>query len=106
MKEARVDELPCPVGETEDLCDLYEQLRGFILEASGLPGQVYGLGVLMRQGMRVWMNACGEHAQLERASSSVADRVASCLPSPMQAELTRTLASLVWNHNEREVKKL
>jgi hypothetical protein len=29
---------------------IYEQLRGFVPEAQGLPGQVYGLDVLMRKG--------------------------------------------------------
>jgi hypothetical protein len=104
LKGDRADELSPPGGETERLCDLYEQLRGFVLEGSALPGQVYGLGVLLRQGMRAWMAACVEHAQLERASNNVVYQVAPCLPLSMQEELTRALASLVLNTNEREVE--
>ena len=104
MKGDRADELSPPGGETERLCYLYEQLRGFVLEGSGLPGQVYGLGVLLRQGMRAWMAACVEHAQIERASNYVVYQVALCLPLSMQEELTRALASLVLNNNEREVE--
>ncbi|MCG7852576.1 MAG: hypothetical protein MIO92_08645, partial [Methanosarcinaceae archaeon] len=104
MKGDRTDELSPPGDETERLCDLYEQLRSFVLEGSSLPGQVYGLGVLLRQGMRAWMAACVEHAQLERASNNVVYKVAPCLPSSMQEELTRTLASLVLNNNERGVE--
>jgi len=105
LKEASAHELSSPPGaETEPLCELYEQLRGFVLEGSGLPGQVYGLGVLMRQGMLAWMSACVEHAQLERASNNVVYKVAPCLPSCMQEELARTLASLVLSNNERGVE--
>jgi hypothetical protein len=103
LKEAWADELSRP-GAAGRLCELYEQLRGFVLEGLGLPGQVYGLGVLMRQGMGAWMTACVEHAQLDRASNNVACQVAPCLPSSMQEELTRTLASLVLSNNEMEVE--
>ena len=88
----------------ERLCDLYEQLRSFVLEGSALPGQVYGLGLLLRQGMRAWMSACVEHTEFERASNNVVYKVAPCLALSMQEELTRTLASLVLNTNEREVE--
>ena len=44
-------------GATDPLYEHYEQLRGYVLEASDMPGQVYGLGVLLQKGMRAWIEA-------------------------------------------------
>lgn len=98
MKGTRTQEL-ARRGGTELLCDLYEQLRSFVLQGSGLPGQFYGLGVLLRQGMVAWIAACVEHTRLEAASGNMVYQVAPGLPPSMQAELTRTLASIVLNNN-------
>jgi len=48
------------------LCKPYEHLRSYVLEASNMPGQVYGLGVMLRQGMRAWIDATLEYAQLKQ----------------------------------------
>ena len=51
-------------GATDPLCKHYEQLRGYVLEASDMPGQVYGLGVMLQKGMRAWIEATCEHCQV------------------------------------------
>ena len=104
MKEARTqEELACRQA-TEPLCDRYEQLRSFVLHGSGLKGQFYGLGVLLRQGMIAWMAACVEQKRFEASSDNRVYQLAPGLAPSIQAELTRTLASLVLNHNKREVE--
>jgi len=89
-------------GATDPLTELYEHVRSFVLQGSGLPGEVYGLGVLLRQGMRTWIETCMEHAHLERASGTAVLQVASRLPCCDHAEVTRLLAGMVLNTIEKE----
>lgn len=92
----------CP-GATDPLCKLYEQLRSHVLETAAGPGPVYGLGVMLRQGMRAWIEATLEYAQLEPDPgpdvSPKPPRILSCV----QAELTIMLAGIVLTHSRGEV---
>jgi hypothetical protein len=102
MNNTCPEELACP-GATDPLCKLYEQLRSYMLGASDRPGPVYGLGVMSRQGMRAWIEATLEYAQLEPdpgpAVSPKTPRILSCV----QAELTIMLAGIVLTHSRGEV---
>lgn len=94
--------LACP-GAADPLCKLYEQLRSSVLEASDVPGQVYGLGVLLRQGMRAWIEATVEYAQLKQASDNTISQEHHWVLSSVEAELTIMLASIVVKHTQKEV---
>ncbi len=95
-------ELACP-GATDPLCKLYEQLRSYVLEASDMPGQVYGLGVMLRQGMWAWIEATVQYTQLNQASDHTIFQKHHWVHSSVQAELTIMLASIVLNHSQKEV---
>ena len=88
-------------GATDPLCEHYEQLRGYVLEASDMPGQVYGLGVLLQKGMRAWIEATCEHCQVKAADGHVDSHQAGGMLSSVQTELAGMLAGIVLNHNQR-----
>lgn len=69
-----------------------------------MPGQVYGLGVLLRQGMRAWIGATLEYAQVKHDPGHVLTTKSSCVLSSVEAELTIMLASIVVKHTEKEVR--
>ena len=102
MKQTCPEELGCP-GATDPLCKLYEQLRSFVLEASDVGGQVYGLGVMLRQGMRAWIETTVEYAQVEQDTGNTVSQKTSWIVSSVQAELTRMLAAIVLNRSQKEV---
>lgn len=102
MKQTSNEELTCP-GAADPLCKLYEQLRSSVLEPSGVPGQVYGLGVMLRQGMRAWIEATLEYAQVEQDSGHVVTPNTSWVLSSVEAELTIMLATIVIKHSQKEV---
>jgi len=102
MNKTCHEELACP-GATDPLCKLYEQLRSYVLEASDMPGQVYGLGVMLRQGMRAWIEATLEYTQLKQASDHSISQEHPWVLSSVEAELTIRLATLVLNRSQKEV---
>lgn len=102
LKQTYPEELGCP-GHTDPLCKLYEQLRSFVLEVSDMPGQVYGLGVMLRQGMRAWIEATLEYTQVEQDPGIAVSQKTSWITSSVQAELTRMLAVIVLNRSQKEV---
>ncbi|MGB7295628.1 MAG: hypothetical protein WBC70_08570 [Candidatus Aminicenantales bacterium] len=102
MKQAGHEELASP-GATDPLCKLYEQLRRYVLEASDMPGQVYGLGVMLRQGMRAWVEATLEHTQLKQAPDDPLTHKHHWVLSSVEAELTIMLATIVLKHTQKEV---
>ena len=102
MKQTCNEKLACS-GATDPLCKLYEQLRSFVLRESDMPGQVYGLGVMLRQGMWAWIEATVEYAQLKQASGNAVSQKTSWTLSFVQAELTIMLASIVLKHSQKEV---
>ena len=89
-------------GATDPLCEHYEQLRGYVLEASDMSGQVYGLGVMLQKGMRAWIEATCEHSQVTAAYGHVDSHKAAGMLSSVQKELAGMLADIVLNHNLRE----
>ena len=89
-------------GATDPLCEHYEQLRGYVLEACDMPGQVYGLGVMLQKGMRAWIEATCEHSQVKPAYCHVDSHKAAGMLSSVQTELAGMLAGIVLNHNLRE----
>ena len=89
-------------GATDPLCEHYEQLRRYVLEASDMTGQVYGLGVLLQKGMRAWIEATYEHCQVKAAYDHVDSHKAAGMLSSVQTELARMLAGIVLNHNQKE----
>jgi len=102
LTETCAEEFACP-GAADPLCKLYEQLRSFVLEASDVGGQVYGLGVMLRQGMRAWIEATVEYAQVEQDPGNAVSQKTSWIVSSVQAELTRMLAAIVLNRSQKEV---
>ena len=90
-------------GAAAPLCKLYEQLRSYVLEASDATGQVYGLGVMLRQGMRAWIEATLEYTQEEQDPGIAVVQKPSWIASSVQAELTRMLAVIVLNRSQKEV---
>ena len=102
LKQTCPEELGCP-GVTDPLCKLYEQLRSYVLEASDVGGQVYGLGVMLRQGMQAWIEATLEHTQLEQDPGNAVSQKAPRILSSVQAELTIMLAAIVLNRSQKEV---
>lgn len=91
----------CP-GATDPLCKLYEQLRSHVLETAARPGPVYGLGVMLRQGMRAWIEATLEYAPLEQDLGHAVSPKTPRILSYVQAELTIMLASIVLTHSRGE----
>ncbi len=89
-------------GATDPLCEHYEQLRGYVLEASDTSGQVYGLGVLLQKGMRAWIEVTCEHSQVKAADGHVDSHEVAEMLSSVQTELAGMLAGIVLNHNLRE----
>jgi len=100
-----VDTGPSRAGHP--LCERYEQLRSHVLNGSVLPGQAYGFGVLLRQGMRAWMEACEPYAgPVETAPMGGArSRDSGILASAVQKELTLLMAAMVLNNGHREVEQ-
>lgn len=94
--------MACP-GATDPLCELYEQLRSYVLETAARPGPVYGLGVILRQGMRAWIEATLEYTQLKQAADNTISSKHPWVHSSLQAELTIMLASIVLKHTQKEV---
>ena len=94
--------MACP-GATDPLCKLYEQLRSHVLETASRPGPVYGLGVMLRQGMRAWIEATLEYAPLEPDPGPAVSPKTPGILSCVQAELTIMLASIVLTHSRGEV---
>jgi hypothetical protein len=89
-------------GATELLCEHYEQLRRYVLEASDMSDPVYGLGVMLQKGMRAWIEATCEHCQVTAANSHVDSHGATGILSSVQTELATMLAGIVLNHHHRE----
>jgi len=102
LKQTCPQEHSCS-GATDPLCKLYEQLRSYVLEASDVQGQAYGLGVILRQGMRAWIEATVEYAQVEQDPGNAVSQKTSWIVSSVQAELTRMLAAIVLNRSQKEV---
>jgi len=86
------------------LCERYEQLRSQVLQGSVLPGQGYGFGVLLRQGMRAWMEVRQpQDGTVETAPVGGQRSRGSCtLASSVQGELTLLMAAMVLNNSHRE----
>jgi len=78
---------------------LYERLRRQILHG-GDPAA--GLGVLMRQGMRAWMERCRECAHAIGSSGDGASPPVT-IPSPLQTQMVRVIAGMVLNHKRKEL---
>jgi len=92
-------------GPGHPLCERYEQLRSHVLKGSVLPGQAHGFGVLLRQGMRAWMEACESYiGPVETASlgGAARSRDSGILASAVQKELTLLMAAMVLNNSHRE----
>lgn len=90
-------------GAADPLCKLYEQLRSYVLEASDVTGQVYGLGVMLRRGMRAWIAATLEYTQEKQDPGITVSQKTSLIVSSVQADLTRMLAVIVLNRSQKEV---
>jgi hypothetical protein len=84
------------------LAALYERLRGQILH--GLHGgqPVAGLGVLMHQGMRAWMERCRESAHAIGNSGDAATPPVT-IPSPLQTQVVGVIACMILNHKRKEL---
>ena len=84
------------------LAALYERLRGQIL--NGLHGgqPVAGLGVLMHQGMRAWMERCRECAHAISSSGDAASPPVT-IPSQLQTQAAGVIAGMVLNHKRKEL---
>lgn len=81
------------------LCEHYEQLRCYVLEASGIPGQVYGLGVILQKGMLAWTEAVSDHCQTEAAGRQADVHEAYGTLSIVQTRLAGMLAGIMLTHN-------
>jgi hypothetical protein len=78
---------------------LYERLRFQILHG-GHPAP--GLGVLMHQGMRAWMERCRECAHAIGNDAGGGSGPVS-IPSPLQTQVVRVIAGMVWNRERKEL---
>jgi hypothetical protein len=74
-----------------------------VLETAARPGPVYGLGVMLRQGMRAWIEATLEYAQLEQDPGCAVSPKTPRILSYVQAELTIMLAGIMLTHSRGEV---
>ncbi|MBW1700420.1 MAG: hypothetical protein JRK26_27005 [Deltaproteobacteria bacterium] len=68
-----------------------------------MPGQVYGLGVMLQKGMRAWIEATSDYYQVEAAYGYVDSHKAPGILSSVQTEFARLLASIVVHHNQKEI---
>jgi hypothetical protein len=79
----------------------YERLRGQILQGLRNSHSLAGLGILMGQGMRAWMENCRESAQAIGSSAGGGSSRVS-IPAPLQAQVVHVIASMVWNRERKE----
>ncbi len=86
---------PNVVLNSDALCDQYELLREYVLKATDIPVQAYGLGVMMQKGMRAWIEATSDHFQ----ANSFQDNIDSNEPlktlSSIQTQLAGIMADII-----------
>lgn len=87
------------------ICENYERLRQYVLQGCSLPVRAYGLSVLMRQGMRAWMEASLEYGQPEAFSMVDEAQIWRTLCPPIQKELCGMLATIVLNRSKGKVEE-
>ena len=86
----------------ERLCELYEQLREYVLNALDNPAQVYGLGVILLRGMHAWIKAASQYADVQCPSNN--NKLQSIRLQPVEnAQLQQILADVLIQHCHREV---
>jgi hypothetical protein len=79
----------------------YERLRGQMLQGLRNSHALAGLGILMGQGMRAWMENCRECARAIGGSAADEPPLLS-IPSSLQTQVVRVIASMVWNRERKE----
>jgi hypothetical protein len=78
-----------------------ERLRGQMLQGLRNSHALAGLGILMGQGMRAWMENCRECARAIGGSGADEPPPLS-IPSSLQTQVVRVIASMVWNRERKE----
>jgi hypothetical protein len=96
---------PGPASESDAgvaaaLTELYERLRGQVLNGLDGAGETVGFGILMNQGMGTWILKCREFAP------AVADAGSRAVPIPFQleAQVVAMIAGMVLNRSRRELR--
>jgi len=79
----------------------YERLRGQMLQGLRNSHALAGLGILMGQGMRAWMENCRECAHAI-GSSAGGGSPPVIIPSPLQMQAIRVIAGMICNRERKE----
>lgn len=85
------------------LTELYERLRGQVLNGLDGAGETVGFGVLMNQGMGAWILKCREFTPAV-ADAGSRDSVAALIPVQLEAQVVAMIAGMVLNHSRRELQ--
>ena len=85
------------------LTELYERLRGQVLNSLDGAGKTVGFGVLMNQGMGAWILKCREFAPAVADAGSRAS-VAVTIPFQLEAQVVAMIAGMVLNRSRRELR--
>ncbi len=78
------------------LAQLYEQLRGWVLDPSTGPAtsaRHLGFGVLFRRGMCAWLDTCSSLTRVLEPQRPNPSSRPVFLPAPVQAQLAAVLAT-------------
>jgi hypothetical protein len=102
------DEAARPASESDSgvaaaLTELYERLRGQVLNGLDGAGETVGFGVLMNQGMGAWILKCREFTPAV-ADADSRDSVAARIPFQLEAQVVAMIAGMVLNHSRRELQ--
>lgn len=108
MKKKLPDEAARPAAESDSgvaaaLTELYERLRGQVLNGFGGPGNTVGFGVLMHQGMGAWILKCREFTPVV-ANAGSRDSMAAPIPVQLEAQVVAMIAGMVLNRSRRELR--
>ena len=85
------------------LAELYERLRGQVLNGFGGPGKTVGFGVLMSQGMGAWILKCREFTPVV-ADAGSRDSVVALIPVQLEAQVVAMIAGMVLDRRRRELQ--
>jgi hypothetical protein len=86
----------------DTLCEHYEQMRSYVLEASA-SGQIYGLAVMLQKGMCAWVEVACEYVQPKNLAGGTDLKRQPVLLSSAQKELSAMIAGMILNHGWKEV---
>ena len=82
------------------LVDLYERMRGQVLNGFAGPGGAPGLGIVMTQGIGAWILRCRDFAPVV-ADAGRRDTLAAPIPVELETRVAAMIAAMILNRSRR-----